>query len=435
MLIVKLFTFWFCLSLIPVFASGKSLLRDSDIENAFAQLAKPVLRAAGLSPNSIKILLVNDKRPNAFIIDHKHIFVTSGLALKTRTGEMFQAIIAHEAAHIAYGHVTRRDRNISNARNVSTFGIALGIMTGAMNNNFELGTSLALGASGSARGALLAHTRAEESAADQAAMSFLANASIDGQGMLDVLDIFIGQENISAGRQDPYARSHPLSRDRRRALEKYVENQPTPKDKKMADYWHDRAIGKLSAFMMNSDWTLKNSQSSRHADVRHLRKSIAYSRKGKLVEAINEIEKAKKLQPKDAYLKDLKAGIYMRHKKFSLAAEEYRTASEIEPKNALILAGYGRALLAANQTAKALGILKKSRQIDFRNIRMMRDLAVAYAKVGQNGMASLITAERFALQGKVAEAHLHARRSQGMLPRGSPGWQRADDILDFKIKK
>ena len=203
----------------------------------------------------------------------------------------------------------------------------------------------------------------------------------------------------------------------------------------MADYWHDRAIGKLSAFMMNSDWTLKNSQSSRYADVRHLRKSIAYSRKGKLVEAINEIEKAKKLQPKDAYLKDLKAGIYMRHKKFSLAAEEYRTASEIEPKNALILAGYGRALLAANQTAKALGILKKSRQIDFRNIRMMRDLAVAYAKVGQNGMASLITAERFALQGKIAEAHLHARRSQGMLPRGSPGWQRADDILDFKIKK
>jgi predicted Zn-dependent protease len=180
------------------------------------------------------------------------------------------------------------------------------------------------------------------------------------------------------------------------------------------------------------DWTLKNTDSSSHEDVKHLRRAVALSRQGKLEEAINEISKAQRKRPKDAYLQDLKAELYMRHKKFDRAAKEYQKAADLDGTNALILAGYGRALLASNQTNKALSVLKTSRQKDFRNIRMLRDLAVAYSKTGQNGMASLITAERFALQGKTKDAKIHARRALDNLPRGSPGWQSAEDILDIK---
>ena len=413
-------------------AFAVSLLRDADIENAFSELSKPVLQAAGLSPSGIKIMLIDDTRPNAFVIDNKHIFITTGLALKTRTPEMFQSIIAHEAAHIAYGHVARRTQNIENARSIAAFGLALGIMTGALSGNAELGTSLALGTSSSATRALLAHTRAEESAADQAAMSYMAQSRIDAAGMADVLDIFVGQENLSANRQDPYARTHPLSRDRLRVVEGRVTAQPKPAQDKNALYWHDRAIGKLSAFVRAPDWTLKNTDSSSHEDVKHLRRAVAFSRQGKLEEAINEMSKAQRTRPKDAYLQDLTAELYMRHKKFDRAAKEYQKAADLDGTNALILAGYGRALLASNQTNKALSVLKTSRQKDFRNIRMLRDLAVAYSKTGQNGMASLITAERFALQGKTKDAKIHARRALDNLPRGSPGWQSAEDMLNIK---
>ncbi len=320
-------------------AYAVSLLRDADIENAFSELSKPVLQAAGLSPSGIKIMLIDDTRPNAFVIDNKHIFITTGLALKTRTPEMFQSIIAHEAAHIAYGHVARRTQNIENARSVAAFGLALGIMTGALSGNAELGTSLALGTSSSATRALLAHTRAEESAADQAAMSYMAQSRIDAAGMADVLDIFIGQENLSANRQDPYARTHPLSRDRLRVVEGRVTAQPKPARDKNALYWHDRAIGKLSAFVRAPDWTLKNTDSSSHEDVKHLRRAVAFSRQGKLEEAIKEISKAQSARPKDAYLQDLKAEFYMRHKKFDRAAKEYEKASDLDRTNALIQIG------------------------------------------------------------------------------------------------
>jgi predicted Zn-dependent protease len=62
MYIMKRIALFLCTVLFtaPVFAID--LLRDADIEHAFAELSRPVLQAAGLSPKSIKILLLNDKK-------------------------------------------------------------------------------------------------------------------------------------------------------------------------------------------------------------------------------------------------------------------------------------------------------------------------------------------------------------------------------------
>jgi predicted Zn-dependent protease len=95
----------------------------------------------------------------------------------------------------------------------------------------------------------------------------------------------------------------------------------------------------------------------------------------------------------------------------------------------LLLAGYGRALLASGNVSKARTVLEKSRAIDFRDGSMLRDLAVAYAKSKQPGMAALVTAERYALAGRMADAKIHSKRASGLLARGSGPWQRAQDVL------
>lgn len=73
--------------------------------------------------------------------------------------------------------------------------------------------------------------------------------------------------------------------------------------------------------------------------------------------------------------------------------------------------------------------MEKSRRQDFRDGSMLRDLATAYAKTGQTGMAILITAERYALIGRLKDAGIHAKRASGLLARGSGPWQRAQDVL------
>ena len=99
------------------------------------------------------------------------------------------------------------------------------------------------------------------------------------------------------------------------------------------------------------------------------------------------------------------------------------------PEEALIRAGQGRALLAAGQTENALQALKKAHEMDFKNITLLHDLALAYAKLGNQGMASLITAERFGLKGDLKDAQFHAKKAEGLLPQGSTSWQRAQDIV------
>ena len=50
-------------------------------------------------------------------------------------------------------------------------------------------------------------------------------------------------------------------------------------------------------------------------------------------------------------------------------------------------------------------------------------------RTGQPGLASLATAERHALAGRMDDARLHAQRAADQLPRGSAPWQRAQDVL------
>ena len=57
-------------------AHSVSLLRDPDIEYGLQQLAEPILRAANLNSDDVKVWIVNDMGLNAFIIDNKHIFCT-----------------------------------------------------------------------------------------------------------------------------------------------------------------------------------------------------------------------------------------------------------------------------------------------------------------------------------------------------------------------
>src|SRR6056297_3065475 len=82
-------------------ARALTLLRDPDIEHAMKQLAAPLLKAAGLSPTRVDILIIDDRNLNAFVVDREHIFIHSGLLLKMDNAAMLQAVLANEAAHIS----------------------------------------------------------------------------------------------------------------------------------------------------------------------------------------------------------------------------------------------------------------------------------------------------------------------------------------------
>lgn len=417
----------FLVSAVP--GAAITLLRDADIEHGLSQLSAPILRAAGLSPSRVRILVVNESSLNAFVIDNNAIFLHYGLIQKVDDVEMLQAVIAHEAAHIANGHIARRMANMKSARTVAGLGVALAVAAAAGGGG-EAAGGLALGTASSAQRLFLSHTRAEEAAADRSAAEFLRAAGVSPTGLLKVHQLFRGQEALSVGRQDPYMRSHPLTRDRIRAAEAFVAAfGDTAKPNPTADYWFARIRGKLSAFTRSPKWTMRRVSAERYKDVRLMREAIAHHRQSDLRKAVRAIDGAIALQPRDGYLYDLKGQILMESRQFAAALSTYKTAVSLAPQESQILAGLGRAQLAAGQNKAALATLEKARSLDFRNPRVLRDMSVAYAQTGQTGMAAMVTAERYALQGRLDDAGVHAKRAVDLLPTGTVAWRRAQDVL------
>lgn len=418
--------------LVPT-AQGQTLIRDAEIEYTLRRLAEPVLRAAGLNTNRVKILVIKDSTLNAFVVDTQHMFIHSGLILKLKTPEELQAVIAHEAAHIANGHISRRLLNMQSAKTAAGLGMLLAAVTAATTGDGKAAAGVAVGTMNSAKRRFMSHTRSEESSADQSGARYMARAGIDPVAMVHVLDLFRGQENLSIGRLDPYAQTHPLSRDRLRAVRGYAaaygaQGTPDPN----SAYWYARTRGKLGAFIRNPKWGLREAKKIGFADVELMMKAVSYHRTPNLKKALKAVNALIAARPKDPYAHELKGQILLESRQAKAAAGAYNKAVSLAPNEPLILAGYGRALLAQGSTAsikKALQVLEKARARDPQDPRMMRDLAVAYAKLGNNGMASLATAERYAIQGRLTDAGLHATRAAGLLPRGSVGWNRAQDVI------
>ena len=424
--IAVIFIIFFTVS--PSFA-GQRLLRDADMEYALRRVAAPVLSAAGLSVSQVKILVIDDSSLNAFVADTRHIFIHSGLLLKIESATQLQAVLAHEAAHIANGHITRRLSNMRSARSAARLGLILAAAAGVASRDGRAALGIAAGTQGSARRLFLSHTRAEEASADASSVRYLSRAGVDPAGAIEVQELFVDQEALALSRRDPYSLTHPLSRERLRALKGHVAALPEGGRDAQAQYWYARARGKLSAFKRAPRWTLRRLKDSPTRDIALMREAVARHRKSDLKGALKAIDGALSLRPRDPYLMDLKGQILFESRRFSAAVQVWQRAVTLAPREALIQGGLGRALLAMGDERAALKSLEAARGRDFSDARILRDLAVAHAKLGQNGLASVATAERYALQGRLEDAAIHAKRAEALLPRGSSAWQRAIDVL------
>ena len=411
-------------------AQSIGLLRDPDIEHGLQELADPILLSAGIKSNNIKVLIVNDLSLNAFVIDNHHIFIHAGLVLKLTSAEQLQSVIAHEAAHIANGHIARRVANIKRAKVSSAFGVLLAVAAVAGGES-KVGAGIALGTASSAQRVFLAHTRVEEASADQAALRYLSHAKVNPGSMSEVFKIFKGQMNLSLERQDPYTRSHPLNRDRIRAINAYTSAATILNKNQTHSYWFKRIQAKLSGFLRTPKWTLTHAKGD--DEINLMRQAIANHRIGKGSLAKRKIDQLISIHPKDPYYKELQGQILLENNEYTAAIKAYAKAAQLAPVNAQILGSYGRSLLAVNTRSNnltALKNLRKARELDNRDARILRDIAIAFARAGNEGQAVLAIAERYALLGDLKNATLQAAKAEGLLSRGSIAWQRAQDILD-----
>ena len=68
----------------PAAAQSISLIRDAEIEATLQRFTAPILEAAGLGADSVRIYIVNDEQLNAFVAGGMNLFLNTGLLMRER---------------------------------------------------------------------------------------------------------------------------------------------------------------------------------------------------------------------------------------------------------------------------------------------------------------------------------------------------------------
>ena len=83
--------------------SAPSIIRDTEIENTIKDWTAPVIRAAGLSPDSVHFIIVQDSNVNAFVAGGPNIFIYTGLLQKSKSPDEIAGVVAHELRLAVHG--------------------------------------------------------------------------------------------------------------------------------------------------------------------------------------------------------------------------------------------------------------------------------------------------------------------------------------------
>src|SRR5205085_10208896 len=84
-----------------------SVLRDTETERLFNDMSRPLIIAAGLDPNSVKVVLLNDPEINAFVSQGQTVYLQSGLIEVADNVNQVQGVVDHELGHVVAGDSIR----------------------------------------------------------------------------------------------------------------------------------------------------------------------------------------------------------------------------------------------------------------------------------------------------------------------------------------
>lgn len=413
------------------------IIRDTEIENTFQEWMGDVYKSAGMDPKSVNIVLVQSPQINAFVAGGANIFFYTGLLMRTESPGEIIGVFAHELGHITGGHLIRGRAAMERASYESILGVVLGIGAAIATGNGQAASAIIAGSSNIAARRFLSHSRLNESSADQAALTFLEQASMDPSGLSSFLRKLESEELLPASQQSEYMRTHPVTANRIQAAEarakKSAHNgQGWPKD------WveqHARMKAKLIGFISPErvSWAYNDRDQSVPAQYA---RAIASYRQNEVQKAVERIDALIQLEPDNPYFQELKGQMLVDFSRIEEAIPYYTRAVEILPDAGLLRIALAHTLIengGRNKAIlqKAVDHLERALQDEKRSTRAQRLLATAYGRMGREDIAKIHLAEEAILQRRFDYARHQAEAAINTLPEGSREWVQAQDILTY----
>jgi predicted Zn-dependent protease len=418
------------LTLQPVHA--QSILRDAETEALFDEMSAPLIRAAGLEPRNVKIVLIGDNSINAFVAGGQAVYMHTGLILAASNANEVQGVIAHELGHVAGGHVITTSDGIKTATGITILSLILGAAAIAAGAG-DAGAGILAAGQQAALGKFLAFNRAQESSADLAGADYLSKAGISGRGSIAFFKRLQNLEfRYGIPQTDSYERTHPLSGERIAVLQGVYENDPAwnkPTDPAIEARFQ-RVKAKLQGYIDPKRALIVYPTTDLTIPGRYAR-AYAWHRTAYPEQALAEATTLLRMVPNDPYFLELKGQILLESGRPQEALPMLREAVARTNAQPLISTTFGHALIATEDKAnfqEAEKVLKASVGRDAENPFAWYQLGVVYEHNGDAPRAALAAAEGFYLQNRPQQALASARSAMAGIKEGSSDWIRAQDI-------
>jgi predicted Zn-dependent protease len=410
-----------------------SLIRDTEIEAILHEEADPVFVAAGLDPKAVQIHLVESNEINAFSAGGQQIFLYTGMILQTRNPNELIGVIAHETGHIAGGHIARSGDFGRAAIAPMLLTIGLGVLA-ALAGAPDAAAGLVFSAGYFGELNALTYSREQESRADQAAATFLETAGISGRGLVQFFDNFRYQEVFDDEKKYPFFRDHPLSDDRIEALSVRVKrlSHYNDTDSPRAIARHAIMKAKLEGFIAGGGAVLADYPPGDTSFPARYARAIALYRQTEIEPALADLAGLIAQQPDDPYLWELKGQVLFDAGRAKEAEPAHRRSVELAPEAPLLRINLAQTLVAEGGAAhldEAVLDIRHALSVEPDSPLAWRLLSEAYDAKGDQGMARLAAAEQNFYLGQLLEARTFAYNARELLPKGSPEWRRANDII------
>ncbi|MEM7650843.1 MAG: M48 family metalloprotease [Pseudomonadota bacterium] len=410
------------------------IIRDTEIENIFAEWATPLIKTSEVGENGVNIVLVQSNQINAFVAGGANIFFYTGLIKKTDGPGEVIGVLAHELGHIAGGHLIAMQSALERASYESILGAVLGLGAAVLTGSGEAATAIIAGSQNIAGRRFLSHSRVNESSADQAAYEYMSRAEINPSGLASFLQKLENEELLPASQQSEYVRTHPITRNRILAADALIEKSPL-KDQAMPERWveqHARMKAKLVSFISPAQVAWAYPEDDTSIAARYAR-SIAAYRLNDIPTALRGIDALIGAEPENPYFHELKGQMLVDFSRIEEAIGPYRKSVEMLPNAPLLRVALAHALIqSGNDQARlreAVTHLDRALIKESRSSRAHRLMATAQGRLGNESLAKLHLAEEAVLQRRYPYAKAQAESALQGFQTGSTEWIKTKDVL------
>jgi predicted Zn-dependent protease len=419
-----------------------SYVRDDETEKFLKEITKDIFVAAGLDPDSIKIVIVNDPSINAYVAGGQNLFVHTGLIVQSDNAAGLIGVLAHETGHIKGAHIIQKDSNIKDASMGTLAGYALGLGTALAGAPPEAAVAIGSVGQNVAMRNFLSYSRDYENAADTVALNVLKKIGISPEGLIGILRKLLQKQKISGDIYDKYLLTHPVSEERINYIENFIKqnpgvDKPTPAD---IEERFRMVKAKVMGFLESPERTRLYYQNKTGPDAIYAR-AVAFHKESKFSESMKLIDELIASKPEDPYFNELKAQFLFESGQIDASIEQYRKSLFLLGNSPLVRLKLSEALLASGSRKnwqESTGQLKAILAQEPKNTAALEKLGFAYGKLGKLGTSYLYLAEGAVISGNIPNAKKYLILAEQSIEKKSQDEDKLEELkkeLDRLIDK